>query len=161
MKIKRIIALVMLTAMAFTLSSCSFLLSKKIPDQDTKHSVITLVNTRTTIVTILPEDCEYTFDEDNHTILDGNGNYAGYITSDMGETWINMKQDLLSSETVRKLIAESKLKTGQDYISVNYNDGEVYNALIRINVSTCLWLDCENESTLAELLDTISVKSYR
>ena len=158
MKKIRVIA-VLLALMALTLSfdACT----SKAPEPDAKHSSITLINTRTTVVTELPKKCDYTFADDNHTILNANGEEVGYVTTDLGVAYDDMEDDLNNPDTVRTLLKKGKLKSRNKYIAVDYNNGEIFDAIIKANWTTCLWLDCPDKDTLFELLDIISVKTYK
>ena len=158
--IKKIILVIVIISAMLLCASCSFIGSTDAPEADELHSIITLGNTNTTVVTELPEGCSYTFSEDSHWVCNAKGEQLAFLTTDMASAWDGIRDEMTHEDTVRKLISEGELSSGNEYFTVDYNDGEIFNALIRVNPSTCLWIDCHDEALLSELLGLITVTAY-
>ena len=154
---KKAVIILILSLIMLLCASCSFIGVTDAPEADELHSVITLGNTNTTVVTELPEGCGYTFSEDSHWICSADGEQLAFLTTDMASAWDGIREEMTHEDTVRKLISEGELSSGNEYFTVDYNDGEMFNALIRVNPSTCLWIDCHDEALLSELLGLITV----
>lgn len=151
------IGMAVLIAMAFGLTGCG---ADPIPESDARHSRIELINTHTAIITEFPEECGYTVTDDSHYVLNADGEERAYLTSDMGDTWDGMKEDLQLPDSVRTLVEKDRLSSGQYYMLMDYNQGEMYTALIMACESTCLWIDCDDLAELQGILKLISVETY-
>jgi len=153
---RKLISIVMALVLLISLAGCSCSRSTK---NDDKTSSITLINTKTEVITKLSKDCEYTFDsKTHHKILNEDGDKVAEITTDMGDKFEGMIEDAKTSD-IRKLIDRGEMDRDVEYLFLDYKDGETYSLLIKVNDSTCLWVDSEDKDVIEDLIDCMTVKS--